>query len=57
MAKAAKKHNGEAATHAPAGSESVTGEGSHRLISNGDGTARAVPIVNGHGEYPPRPEE
>ncbi len=40
----------------PVGEETVTAEGSHRSISNGDGTARQVPIVNANGEYPPRPE-
>lgn len=33
-----------------------TSEGSHELVSYGDGTARERPIVNASGQYPPRPE-
>jgi len=61
---ARKKDNGGTATAndevqapPPVGEESVTSEGSHRSISNGDGTARQVPIINANGEYPPRPKE
>lgn len=55
-ANAQNRKNGGADDEAPpAGAESITAEGSHRSISNGDGTARQVPIVNASGEYPPRP--
>lgn len=59
---AKKKQNGGDAdaqqnSYPKVGEESVTTEGSHRSISNGDGTARQVPIVNTNGEYPPRPAD